>query len=252
MRRLTVFAVFLLVLFFGLSTPVQAAAEQRLYVVLDFENMDTLIYNAVQDNRDLFNDTIFPQIFVENLENYLDVTYSPLDAELKFNDSARSMQASFSLSGSDIINFTLNRETMARTYQVNTDWRTFKVDIKDENGSSIFSLNLADFSEPVAQWEATNYTLHGSNRTAYFYEYFNPLVYYATFYFVLPAEATNPQVDGDTITYELPPAPGDVLLNSPFLVMGAIIAIAGGFVLYRKIRKIARETLRRGFSALGS
>lgn len=238
MRRLTVLALFfLLILAFGLSIPVQAAAEQRIYIVLDFENIDPLIYEAVQNNSDLFNDTTFPQIFVENLKNYLtEVTYSPLDAELKFNDSARSMQASFSLSGSDIINSTLNRETMARTYHVNTDWRTFEADIKDENDSSIFSFNLADFSEPVAQWEETNYTLHGSTRTAYFHEYSNPPSYDATFYFVLPAEATNPQVDGDTITYELPPAHGDVLLNSPFLVMGALMVIAVGFVLYRKIR----------------
>jgi len=237
MGRLTVFEVFfLLVLSFGLSTPVQAAAEQRIYIVLDFENIDWLVYERVQNNLDLFNDTTFPQMFVENLENYLDVTYSPLDAELKLNDTARSMQAIFSLSGSGIINSTLNRETMARTYHVNTGWRNFEVDIKDENGSSIFSLNIADFSEPVAQWEEANYTLHGSTHTAYFYEYSNPLTYDATFYFVLPTEATNPQVDGDTITYEFPPAPGDVLLNSPFLVMGAIIAVTVGFALYRKIR----------------
>ncbi len=238
MRKLTVFAVlFLLVLSFGLSTPVQAAAEQRIYIVIDFENIASPIYDAVKENRDLFNATTFPRIFVENLKRYLtDVTHSPLDAELKFNDSARSMQASFSLSGSDIIIFTVNRETMARTYQVNTNWRIFEVGIEDENGSSVFSLNLTDFSEPVAQWEKANYTLHGSNHTAYFHEYSNPLTYDATFYFVLPAEATDPQVDGDTVTYELPPAPGDVLLNSPFLVMGVLIAVAVGFVLYRKIR----------------
>lgn len=233
-----VFAVFfLLISSLGLSTSVQAAAEQRIYLVLDFENINPVIYETVQNNSDLFNDTTFPQIFVANLKNYLtDITYSPLDAELKFNDTTSSMQATFFLSGSDIVNFTLNRETMARTYHVDTDWRFFEVAVRNENGSSIFSLNLTDFSKPVAQWEATNYTLQGSTCTAYFDEYSDPQTYDATFYFVLPAEATNPQVSGDTITYELPPASGDVLLNSPFLVMGALIAIAVGFVLYRKIR----------------
>lgn len=228
----------MLALSFGVSMPVKAATEQRIFIVLDFENIDTTVYDAIENNHYLFNITTFPKIFVENLKNYLsNVTYSSSDAELTFNDSTMSMQATFSLSGSDIINSTVNKETMAKTYEVDTNWRSFEVDIKDENGSSIFYLNLAYFSEPVAQWTETSYTLLGSTRTAYFYEYSNEGVYDATFYFVLPAEATNPQVDGNTITYELPLALGDVLLNSPFLVMGALIVVTAGSVLHRKIKR---------------
>jgi hypothetical protein len=239
-------ALLSLLLFFGLSLPVrasvtaQAVIDQRIDVLLDFVNINSSVWDKIQNNRDLFNGTTFPKIIIDNLEVYgLNATFSLPDNPIKFDNLTKSMNASFYLSGSDIISFSFNRDTMAKTYRVRTEWRKFYANFTDAQGEQILFLNFAEyFGTPVSSWEKINYTLNGKEHPAYFCNFttaqsdFDPL-----FYFVLPAGAINVQANGDTIIFEFPPDLGDILLNSPFPIVGALIIITIAIVLYRKVRR---------------
>jgi len=117
---------------------------------------------------------------------------------------------------------------MAKVYHVRTDWRKFQVNL-----TSGFSLNFTEyFGEPVENWPRINYTLNAKTHPAYYYNFTD-----SKCYFILPAAATNVQVVGDVITFELPLSFGDSLLNSPFLILGALLVVVIAFSLYRKVRK---------------
>jgi len=130
------------------------------------------------------------------------------------------------LSGSDIITFTFNKTTMARLYQVRTEWRKFNVNLTEN-----FSIDFTKyFGTPMAAWERID------SEKAYYHEYTEDSLT-SSCKFVLPKTATNIQVIGDTIFFETPPLLEDVLLNSPFLILGALIIVIIIAFIYRGIRK---------------
>jgi len=246
MKRLAFTCVFLFLLFFGLSVPAhasvtaQAVINERIDVLLDFNDINFSIWQRVQNYSYLFNDTTFPKIIVDNLKQRygLNATFSPLESLMELDNSTRSMRARFYLSGSDIISLTLNKKTMAKTYNVRTEWRNFYANFTSAQGVQILSLNFTEyFGKPVSQWEKINYTLSDGVHPAYFYNYTGSTVFDPLFYFVLPAGAINVQAVEDTIIFEFPPSLGDVLLNSPFPIVGALIIITIAIVLYRKVRR---------------
>jgi len=115
---------------------------------------------------------------------------------------------------------------------VRTDWRRFHLNL-----TSDFSLNFTQlFGTPMSQWERINYT-DSENRThpAYTYNCTNAL--YASSYFVLPSTATNIQIVEDTIIFEAPPAPEDAIINSPILILGALIVVNIVVIIYRRLGK---------------
>jgi hypothetical protein len=57
-----------------------------------------------------------------------------------------------------------------------------------------------------------------------------------TFDLALPSSASNVKVQGDTIFYDMPPRLEDQLLNSPFLILGAIAIVLAIALIYRKVR----------------
>ncbi len=236
-----------LLLLFGLSSPARASVtaqavidQHRIEVLLDFGNINSSIWDKIQNNRDLFNDTTFPKIIVDNLkENYgLNANFSRTDKPIEFDNSTNSMRASFYLFGSDIISFSFNKDTMAKTYRVRTEWRKFYANFTDAQGEQILSLNFAEyFDAPVSSWEKINYTLNGKEHPAYFYNSTVQADFDPSFHFVLPAGAVNVQANGDTIIFEFPPSLGDILLNSPLPIVGALIIITIAIVLHRKLKR---------------
>ena len=215
------------------SVKIQAVIDQDVHVVFDFENINSTLYNEIVQ-QGVFNVSTIPRTIVKNLEerNLTDVTWG-YDPEVKmFNDATKSIYVDFYLYGSDIVSLTSNKTTMNRIYNVRTDWRKFQVSLTNE-----FPLDFKNLDKPVAEWQRINYTLNDKTHPAYYYNFtesntFNPL-----FYFVLPATAINVHAVGDTIIFELPPSFEDSLLNSPFLILGALIVVIIAFSLYRKIRK---------------
>jgi hypothetical protein len=213
------------------STRMQAIIiDQDVCVNLNLKNMNSTIYWKIKEN---ITESTIPNIILKNLrqQNLTHVNcYIPKPPA--FNDSTSSLQVTFCLYGSDILNFTVNTKSMRKTYYLRTDWRKFQLNVTDE-----ISLDFSDyFGTPVDQWQKINYTLNGKVHPAYYHNFtdqsIDPLCY-----FVLPAEATNIRAVKDTIIFELPLSFEDSLLNSPFLILGALVTLNIVFIVYRKVRK---------------
>lgn len=216
------------------SVTVQAIIDQDIHVAFDLENINSTIYLKIK-NENLITESTLPNAILDGLEQQnlsrVDVFTQPI----VFNDSASSIYIAFSLTGSDILNSTVSTKSMTRTCHARTDWRKFEVNIT--NG---FSLDFAEhFSEPVERWQRINYTLDAETHPAYYYASADSNTIDPACYFILPATATNLQARGDILTFQLPHTLsfGDSLLNSPFLILGALIIINIAFFLYRRVKK---------------
>jgi len=210
------------------SVTTQAIINQDIQVLFDFRNISPDIYGNIT-----ITDTTIPETIKNNLMQrgltHVDYRYAPLD----FNSTENSLHVAFILFGSDILNVTVNTKVMTKAYRVRTDWRKFQVDLT--NG---FSLNFTEyFGEPVERWQRINYTLNAKTHPAYYYNFTDSNTIDPACYFILPAAATNVQVTGDILTFELPLSFEDSLLNSPFLILGALIVVNIAFFLYRRIKK---------------
>jgi len=214
------------------SVTVQTIIDQDVHVAFNLENINSTIYWTIK-NGNLINASTIPNIILKKLEQqnltHVDVYTQPI----VFNDSASSIYVAFSLTGSDILNFTVNTKSMTKTYYARTDWRKFQFNLT--NG---FSLDFNEyFGEPVERWQRINYTLNSKTHPAYYYNFTDSNTFDPACYFILPTAATNVQVAGDILTFELPLSFGDSLLNSPFLILGALIVVNIAFFVYRKVRK---------------
>jgi len=220
------------------SITVTAVLGERIQAVFNFENINSTVWNKIQQyiNENTFHTTI------KNKLSEWNVTYS--DPKLELNNSARSMRASFSLSGLDIVSFTYNKTTAGKIYQVETSWRKFYTDFKDGQGVPFLILDFAKyFDEPLSKWKRDeNYMLNGRKHVAYYYNYAGPSSFDTSCYFILPEGATNVKVEGDTITFELPPTLEDALINSPFPILGALIVTVAIASLYRKVATLKSKT----------
>jgi len=213
------------------SAMVQVIIDPDVHVALNLENINSTIYWAIKDEG-LINELTIPNIILGNLIQQNLTHVDAYTQPIVFNDSALSIYIAFSLTGSDIMNFTVDTKSMSRTYHVKTDWRKFQLNIA--NG---FSLDFTEyFDEPVEKWQRVNYTLSGKTHPAYYYNFTDSSID-PVCYFILPAAATDVQATGDIITFQCPASFEDSLLNSPFLILGALIVIIIAFSLYRKIRK---------------
>jgi len=212
------------------SVTMQATIDQDIHVIFIFENINFTIYNETRQNEQ-FNVTTIPKTITNNLEqqNLTRVTWRcNLEQEI-FDDQTKSIRVEFYLIGSDIVSFTFNKTTMTRIYQIRTEWRRFHVNL-----TQTFSLDFAQyFNTPVATW---NYTDSNSEK-AYHYERTDLEWFNASCKFVLPPTATNVHAEGDTIIFEVPPPLEDILLNSPFLILAALIIVIIVAFLYRKLRR---------------
>jgi hypothetical protein len=244
MKSLAVTCFLLLLLLFWLNAPVhasftvQSVINQNIDVSLDFANFNSSVWQKIQSNSYLFNDTTFPNIIVDNFKRQysLNETFYLPDSTIELNNATRSMTANFSLYGSDIVSFTFNYTAMANTCSVRTEWRNFYANFTNDQGVHVVSLNFTEyFGTPLSSWEEINYTLNGEVHPAYFYNYTGQADFDPLFYFVLPTNANNVRVVGETIVFELPPALWVSLLNSPFPIVGALIIITIAAFLYRKL-----------------
>jgi len=214
------------------SVKVQAIIDQDIHVAFNFENINSTIYWTIK-NGNLINESTIPNIVLDNLEQqnltHVDVYTQPT----VFNNSTLSIQVAFSLTGSDILNSKVDTNSMTKTCHVTTNWRKFQLNLT--NG---FSLDFTKyFGEPMEKWRRINYTLNAKTHPAYYRNFTDSSAFDPECYFVLPAAATSVQAVGDIITFEVPLSFGDSLLNSPFLILGALIVIVIAFSLYRKVRK---------------
>ena len=210
------------------SVTTQAIINQDIQVLFDFRNISPDIYGNITITETTIPETIKKNLMQRGL-THVDYRYAPLD----FNSTENSLHVAFILFGSDILNVTVNTKVMTKAYRVRTDWRKFQVNLT--NG---LSLNFTEyFGEPVERWQRINYTLNAKTHPAYYYNFTDSNTIDPACYFILPAAATNVQVTGDILTFELPLSFGDSLLNSPFLILGALIVVNIALFLYRRVKK---------------
>ena len=210
------------------SVTTQAIINQDVQVLFDFRNISSDIYGNITITETTIPETIKNNLMQRGL-THVDYRYAQLD----FNSTENSLHVAFILFGSDILNVTVNTKAMAKTYHVRTDWRKFQVNLTDG-----FSLNFTEyFGEPVERWQRINYTLNAKKHPAYYHNFTDSNTIDPACYFILPAAATNVQITGDILTFELSLSFGDSLLNSPFSILGALIVVNIAFFLYRKVKK---------------
>ncbi len=114
-----------------------------------------------------------------------------------------------------------------------TDWREFRVNLTLD-----LSVDFAKiFATPVSSWNRINYTLNGKKHPAYNYTSMALSQIDPSFYFVLPEKATNVHANGDTIIFDVPYSLEEALLNSPFLILFAVIIIVIVAAIYHRIRR---------------
>lgn len=217
------------------SITIEALANGRFQVSFDFGNLNSTIYAEIKAHPGIFNGTSIPRAIVKNLEkqNLKQVSWNQTSTSI-FNDTEQTINVKFYLEGQDIATYTLNKTTLIRTFSVKTNWIRFDVKL-----TNTFVLNFTTyFTKPISDWQRTNHTVSGNVHTAFYYHSsFGASPFDASCYFVLPLEATNIKATGDTLTFDVPPIMEDKLLDSPILILGAIITANIVFVAYRKFRK---------------
>ncbi len=215
------------------SVELEAIIDQNVQVTLDLRNINSTIYEIIKE-RNLINE--IESIIISNLEekDLENVDFGLPSEPLTFNDTEKSISVRFHLSGSDILSYKVNTETMRRTCRVRTDWREFELNITED-----FSLNFTEyFGRPMSGWNFENKAY-----PTYYYNYTGTIPLDPVCYFILPKEATDVHVEGETIVFELPLSLADSLLSSPFLILGAIVVAIIVASLYRTVRKSEEQSL---------
>jgi len=236
LMKKSIFPYLALLLILTLITPVYASVEVRatidevIHVVFNFGNV-----THYEEIKNVITEFTIPEAILSNLEerNLTHVEYGT--ESLYLNSTEKSVTAEFYLSGSDILNFTFSTETMKRKFRVRTDWRKFELNLTEN-----ILLNFTEyFGQPLSTWEFENTT-----HPTYYHSYTGTVPFDPVCYFVLPKEATEVHVeDMDTIVFELPPLLGESLLNSPLLILGAIVVANIIAFLYRGTRKSKEQGL---------
>jgi len=207
------------------SITMETTINESINVTFKFADIEPQLYNEIKNNQG-FNISTIPNAIEEKFKQQdltnARVIYDP-HQEI-FDNNTHSIYMKFLLAGSDIVSYTLNETDMSRTFRVRTDWRKFQVSFTKN-----FSVNFEEyFGAPLTEWQQVNHTFEKSVEE-------NSIK--MSFRFILPEKAFDIKAEEDTIIFKVPPAFEDTLLNSPFLILGAIIIANIFFVAYRKAKK---------------
>jgi len=208
---------------YGDEITVNVRIDDSLSVTYEFANLNQTIYERAL--VELTAEKI-PETIAENFEKGNQTLRSgPSPSAIEFDNTTHTIRNSFFLSGSAIMSFSLNKTTLRRIYEVKTDWRKIEVNLT--------SSYCVDFTQrlatPVSEWQKLN-------ATTFFHENKETDAPDILFYIILPASASAVQAEGDTIFYEGQPYLEDQLLNSPFLILVALIVALIIIFIYRKAR----------------
>ncbi len=209
-----------------LASPVnmETTINENVHVTFEFADIETQLYSEIKTEG--FNVSTIPNA-IEGIFEQQGLTNARAICDLNqeiFDDDTRSVHVKFFLAGSDIISYTLNKTDMTRTFRLEAEWRKFEISFTQN-----FSLDFEEhFGVPLTEWRQVSHTFEKSVEEDSIE---------MSFQFILPEEAFDIQAEEDTIIFKVPPVFEDKLLNSPFLILGAIIIINIIVVMYRRARK---------------
>jgi hypothetical protein len=211
------------VVFANSSITMETTIAENVYVTFHFADIEPQLYAEIKDQG--FSVSTVPNAVEEEFvqQNFMnaEIIYD-LNQEI-FNDDTNSIILEFLLTGSDIVSYTLDKTDATRSFRVRTDWRKFQVSFAED-----FSLNFEEhFGTPLTDWQQVNHIFEESIADPF----------EMTLQFILPENAQAIQAEEDTITFKVSLAFEDSVLNSPFLILGAILVANIIVVVYRKARK---------------
>jgi hypothetical protein len=207
------------------SVSLQATISESVEVVFKIASIEANLYNEIK-TQGIFNASTIPKA----IEGYFKqkelanawVVYDPF--QNIFDEDANSVQVKFVLAGSDVVSYALNKTEMARTFWVRTDWRRFEVSLTQN-----FTLDFDEhFGAPLSEWQLSENVFEKKSVQDDMELLFR---------FVLPENAYGIQTEDDIIIFKVALAFEDSLLNSPFLILGAVIAVNIIVLVYRRVRK---------------
>jgi hypothetical protein len=205
------------------SVSLQATISESVEVVFRFTNIEANLYNEIK-TQGIFNASTIPKA----IEKYFEqgglanawVVHNPYQ---NIFGEANSFHVKFVLAGFDVVSYALNKTRMARTFWVRTDWRRFRVSLTQN-----FSLDFDEhFGVPLSEWQLSENVWEKRSIEDGMEMLFR---------FVLPEEAYDIRTQDDVIVFEVPLAFEDSLLNSPFLILGVVIAVNILVLVYRRVR----------------
>ncbi|RLI08944.1 hypothetical protein DRO32_01540, partial [Candidatus Bathyarchaeota archaeon] len=203
---------------------------EQITVKLELHDISQALYQRMLNARPALNETTIPEAILAYMEEegLEDVYYK--DPELSFDNASRTVKASFTLAGRGLVDFSYNRTTMARTYEVEAGWRKADVEVR-EGGRVLLKLNFSSyFGLPLGKWQVVGY----GGREALFLNSTTEDELDPVWYFVLPKGARLVRASGDKFTFELPATFMDKFLASPFWPFLAVVAAILVAISYRK------------------
>jgi hypothetical protein len=207
------------------SVNLEVTIGESVWVAFRFADIEPSLYNEIK-TQGIFNASTIPNAIESRFEQEdlksARVVYDPY--QNIFSEETNSIHVKFVLAGSDVISYALNKTDMTRTFQVRTDWRKFQVNLT-HNISIDFNEH---FGAPLSEWQLLDNAFEKRSMQ-------NDME--MLFRFVLPKKAYDIQTQDDTIIFKVPLAFEDSLLNSPFLILGAIIAVNIIVLAYRRVKK---------------
>lgn len=220
------------------SMDVEAIVDDSISVRFSFMFQNVTLYEEIKNNPN-FNVTTIPKALKTSLEarGFLDVQTLYDTSQQLFDDSQHSVTVVFKISGSSIQSASADRLAMKRLYTLRMHWRKFSFNFTDT-----VKVNLEEvFSQPVFKWE------NKTSESRFSLNYLNTQsvgeFHQARFSISLPLGAKNIRFseDGERIFYELPFSFEDNFINSPLLILAAILFIVFLANLYRAIIKIVKR-----------
>src|SRR3972149_6937979 len=124
MKPITVLSVLFTVFLVALVVPVHASisvtstVSSSIYVVYNFQNLNSTVYNEIKANYQFNISTTISTAIAQNLkaqgQTQVQSSLGPETGE--FDDASKSISADFYIWGSDIISSATNRTSMGTTY----------------------------------------------------------------------------------------------------------------------------------------
>jgi hypothetical protein len=210
----------------------KTTVTDNVLATYNFGSLDPKVYQ--QAITQLSADSV-PKTIIQYLKqkNETNVQYGLPAQPWILDNATNSINTSFFLSGSDIVSFTINQTTFKRTYQVKTDWIKFKITLTGN-----FSIDFNQLlTTSVSSWQRINYTDDkGVTHPALYNENAQTGTMNVTSTIILPESAMNIRFQESTVIFDLPPILQDELLDSPFIILAALVVALIVILIYRKTR----------------
>ena len=211
---------------YAFSLNIEARVGDNVEIVLAFENLDVVSYYSIVENE---SGTVanVKASFEKSFKNR-NLTATVSVKPLEFEEENYSITIQVCLSGSSVVDVSVDPKSLNRTYEVTTLWRKFELRLTED-----YPVHLEEiFSTPVYEWNITDNII--SFQTG---EY--------SFTFVLPENAAKVNVDDrEIISFVVPPSFVDKLVNSPLIALIGIMLVPVAALAYRRMKLLKARVKR--------